>query len=85
MTDGLDLDDEVQDLHGRAVLDDPIVGREVTILDDNGPGAVAVRPLPSPRQPSALEMARHFILHVPYAAWCPFCVAHRKPNHHHRS
>ena len=59
-----DIEDGVQDLRGHAVLDDPIVGREVTIVDDNGPGAIAVRPLPSPQQPSPQAMARHFLTHL---------------------
>ena len=76
--------DGVMDLKGHAVLDDPIVGHEVTISDDHGPGALAVRPLPSPHPPTPQAMARHFLTHVPYAPWCPFCVAFRKPNNQHR-
>ena len=44
--------DGVEDLQGHAIPTDPIVDREVTIMDGNGPGAPAVRPLPSPQQPS---------------------------------
>ena len=44
--------DGVEDLQKHAVLNDPIVGHEVTIMDDHGPGGLAVRPLPSPRAPS---------------------------------
>ena len=76
--------DGVYGLRGHADLSDPIVGKEQTILDDNGPGALAVRPLPSPQQPSREAMLRHFLTHVPYAPWCPFCVGFRKPNLHHR-
>ena len=54
-----DSKDGVQDLRVRAVLDDPIMGKEVTIVGDNGPGALAVRPLPPPQQPAPQAMARH--------------------------
>ena len=80
----LDFADGTQDLTGKAVLDDPIVGREVTIEDDRGQGALAFRPLPSPQAPSAEAIARHYLTHMPFAPWCPFCVAFRKPNHPHR-
>ena len=76
--------DVVRDLSGHADLSDPIVGYDVTFSDDKGPGALAIRPLPSPQEPSPSEMARHFISHLPYAPWCPFCVAFRRPNNHHR-
>ena len=76
--------DGVMDLKGHAVLDDPIVGHEVTISDDHWPGALAVRPLPSPHPPTPQAMAWHFLTRGPYAPWCPFCVACRKANHQHR-
>ena len=76
--------DGVHDLEGFADLKDPIVGHEVIISDDRGAGALAARPLPSPQAPSPQAVERHFLTHLPYALWCPFCVAFRKPNHHHR-
>ena len=76
--------DGVEDLQKHAVLNDPIVGQEVTIMDDRGPGALAARPLPSPQTPSPQAVWRHFISHLSDAPWCQFCVAFRKPNHHHR-
>ena len=82
--DALDFADGTQDLTGKAVLNDPIVGRELTIMDDRGQGALAARPLPTPQAPSAEAIARHYLTHMPYAPWCPFCVAFRKPNHPHR-
>ena len=78
-----DLDD-VRDLNGRADLADPISGYDVTFKDDTGPGALTIQPLPSPKQPSPAAIARHFLTHLPYAPWCPFCVSFRRPNHHHR-
>ena len=80
----IDAADGVQHLAGKAILNDPIVGREMTIMDDKGPGALAARPLPSPQLPSAEAIARHYLTHMPFASWCPFCVAFRKPNDHHR-
>ena len=79
-----DFDPEVVlDLAGIADLSDPIVGRHVTYSDEQGPGALPVRPLPSPQEPSPAAMARHFLTHLPYASWCPFCVAFRRPKNHH--
>ena len=64
--------DVVLDLEGVADMSNPIVGRDVTFSDDHGPSAVAVRPLPSPQEPSPAAMARHFLTQLPYASWCPF-------------
>ena len=76
--------DDVRDLTGLADLSDPIVGYDVVFSEDNGPGALAIRPLPSPREPTPAETAKHCLSHLPYASWCPFCVAFRRPNNHHR-
>ena len=38
------------------------------------PAPTGARPLRSPKAPSAAEKARHAITHLPYRAWCPFCV-----------
>ena len=78
------LDDEVHDLKGVAELGDPIVGTEVVTLDARGPGALAATPLPSPKEPTPAARERHNLTHVPYEDWCPFCVACRRPNAHHR-
>ena len=40
---------------------------------------------PEPREPSAAEVARHNLTHMPYRSWCPHCVAARRANEpHHR-
>ena len=43
-----------------------------------------VRALPSPKEVSAEEVARHCLTHLPYADWCPYCVAGKRPNSPHR-
>ena len=48
-------EDDVVDLKGVAVLGDPVVGVEVVTLDERGPGALRVRPLPSPQEPTPAE------------------------------
>ena len=52
---------------------------------DTGAATQQARGLPAPKQPSADEVARHNLTHLPYRSWCPHCVACRKPNRHHRS
>ena len=49
--------EDVRDLQGLADLADPIVGRDVVLEDDNGPGGLAVKPCPSPQQPSPAAIA----------------------------
>ena len=49
-------EDVVGDLKDVAVLNDRIVGGEVVTLDANGPGALRVRPLPSPHSSIRLEI-----------------------------
>eukprot|EP00435_Cladocopium_sp_Y103_P024696 s2951_g6.t1 len=37
----------------------------------------------SAQVPSEVEQAKHRLTHVPYASWCPSCIAHRaKPDRH---
>ena len=43
------------------------------------------KPLPSPKAPTAAQVAAHNITHLPYRSWCPDCVAARRPNSQHRS
>ena len=78
-------EDHVVDLKNAAVLGDSIVGIEAITYDDKtGKGALFARPLPSPKEPSQAEIDRHNLTHLPYACWCPICVASRRPNDHHR-
>ena len=39
---------------------------------------------PTPKMPTAKQVARHNLTHATYRSWCPFCVAGRKPNAPHR-
>ena len=80
----VNLDDVVHDLKGVAVWGDPIVGTDVVTYDERGPGALVATPLPSPKEPTPAARERHNLTHVPYEDWCPFCVASRRPNSHHR-
>ena len=45
--------------------------------DDAGGGARAPRTKAVPKVPSQDEVNGHNITHMPYAAWCPSCVAGR--------
>ena len=74
----------VSDVKGVAVLGDPIIGAEVVTYDKNGPGARDARPLPSPKEPTPYQRALHDLTHAKYEPWCPYCVACRRPNDHHR-
>ena len=65
-------------------LGEKIVGVENTTLSEAGPGAIPARPLSSPQTPTPAQIARHNLTHMPYAAWCPYCVACRRKNSHHR-
>ena len=76
--------DFVGDLKKAAVLGEPIVGIESVTLDHRGQGARSARILPSPKELSPAEIARHNILHFPFEFWCPICIAARRPNDHHR-
>ena len=38
------------------------------------------KPLPDVKMPSAAEIARHSLTHIPYRRWCRWCVMARMPN-----
>ena len=38
---------------------------------------------PEPKEPTAVEVARHNLTHMPYRSWCPHCVAARRTNDPH--
>ena len=78
------MEAEVKNLKDWAVLSEPIVGVEVVTLDERGQGALPPKELPSPKEPTPAARARHNLTHLPYEDWCPFCVACRRPNSHHR-
>ena len=69
-----------------------IIGEEVADMDkaeDDVAGyheeSRVARCPPAPKAPTAQEVARHNLTHATCKSWCPFCVAGRKPNAHHRS
>ena len=69
-----------------ALLGEPIVGIDRVVYDEStGPGALAARPLASPRIMSASKRAIHDLTHLPYDPGCEICVSTRRPNTHHRS
>ena len=66
--------DDKEDLHQSDIVDDV-----------EGVVVQPAKPMPQPRAPTAAEVAAHNITHLPYRAWCPHCVAARRPNTQHRS
>ena len=80
--DGLDGEDVVDKRHVK--FGDPIIGTENVTSIDGEPGAREAVPLPSPKEMTAVEWARHCLTHLPYCASCPICAATRRPNDHHR-
>ena len=69
---------------GETSLGEKIIGVENVTLDERGQGAVSARPLTSPQTPTPAQIARHNLTHMPYQSWCPYCVASRRKNSHHR-
>ena len=72
------------------MVDDPadftarVVDDEVVSADD---GKAYQNPvcIPCPPTPSPQLVARHNLTHLPYASWCPHCVAARRANSPHKS
>ena len=64
--------------------------REVRLDVDDGIGesapvvAQAPHGMPSPAQPTAEEIALHWLTHLPYRSWCKWCVAAKRANNPHR-
>ena len=54
------------------------------VVDEDGDAVQVPRGMPSPPEPTADEIARHNLTHFPYRAWCPHCLACRRPNTQHR-
>ena len=67
------------------LMGEPIVGVENVTLTEHGEGAREARPLPTPKTPTLAARDKHYLTHLPYADWCPFCVACRRPNSPHKS
>ena len=68
--------DDEEDVNPKhAVLSDPIVGMDkVTWEDGKGPGAIAAKPLPSPKPMTDAQRRIHDLTHLPYEPGCPICV-----------
>ena len=62
------------------LFQEPIVGTEEILHDENGPGARTPASLPSPPSFTPAQWARHCLTHLPYHSGCPICVACRRPN-----
>ena len=80
---GVAADDEAEEeLDPKSVVvDDPIVGEELTTLDEHGPGAVQPRTIPGPKEMTTKERDRHFANgHLPYDPRCEICVRCKRPN-----
>ena len=41
--------------------------------------------IPSPAQPTAAEIALHWLTHLPYRSWCRWCVSAKRRNAPHHS
>ena len=63
-----------------AVLDDVVIGFET----DGNKSLQTLREIPAPKGWSAAQWRLHCICHLPYDPRCPFCVAGKRPNSHHR-
>ena len=74
--------EEIVDLK-QALFDEQIVGVELVVADENGPGAIAPRAVTSPPQMTPAERAKHNLTHLPYHPGCPVCAATRRPNDSH--
>ena len=82
---GLESEEEETVDQKDAALGDPIVGRDRSlIIGTEGGMALSPMPLMSPQEPTQAQRALHDLTHLPYASWCPHCVACRRPNTHHR-
>ena len=51
---------------------------------EEGEQARVPETVPIPKGPSALEREKHNLTHMPYRAWCRFCVRARGRNRQHR-
>ena len=86
--DGLEADG-YERLEDAGLLVDDATVADVCIVDeevvDTEDGTAYQVPLsiPCPPTPSPKAVAKHNLTHLPYASWCPHCVAARRNNTHH--
>ena len=53
------------------------------VVQSDGEAVQVPRCMPCPRTPHPDVVARHNLTHVPYADWCPHCLAARRANNSH--
>ena len=53
-------------------LGDPIIGEDVLLVPDRGPGAIPPLTLPTPKGMTPAAWAKHCVTHLPYDPACPF-------------
>ena len=68
-----------------ALFDDPIVGVEHTLLDENDLGARKPNPLASPKPMSPAKKAANDLAHLPFREWCEHCIMGKARASPHRS
>ena len=68
-------DAPIEAVHDEAGRVDPDV-----VETTDGDCVVIPRGVPEPKAPSPEAVARHNLTHLPYASWCPHCVAARRAN-----
>lgn len=61
------------------VFGDPIVGKLPEVEDPGKPV-----PLRCPKEMTPEQFAKHCVTRIPYEECCPYCVAGKTPNGHHR-
>ena len=61
-------------------LDDPITGVELTILDENGTGALEPRAPASPKEMTPAQRAKHNLTHLLRHPGCAICRMCTSPN-----
>ena len=79
-----------EDVEPAVASRDLVDGGEVRLDSDDRIGAeepvIAQAPvgIPSPSQPTAIEVALHWLTHLPYRSWCKWCVSAKRQNapHH---
>ena len=78
-------EDELVD-EGKALVHEPIVGVDKVVFDEaTGSGALAARPLPSPKGMTMKQREVNDLTHLPYDPSCEICVSCRRPNTQHRT
>ena len=71
-------------ISNKLLFNDPIVGIDKTLLDENGLGALEPKGLATPPSMTPAERAKHNLTHLPFHPGCPICLATRRPNSQHR-